>query len=103
MTSEFCEKNSEMNHLTGSDFSSHISENKPLVLHYFANKLQTFDADWDYFNKLSMTTCCALMFYEPFASFSHLHFGTNIFHFAFLKNVCRFGSSLRMHAESTKI
>ena len=51
--------------------SSHtfISENNPLVLHYFANKQQTLDADWDYFTKLLMITCYVLMLYEPSASF----------------------------------
>ena len=28
-----------------TDFSSHISNNNPFVLHYIANKQQTFDAD----------------------------------------------------------
>ena len=53
----------------GIDFSSHISENNPLVLHYYANKQQTFDAGWDYFTKLPMITCYDLMFYEPSTSF----------------------------------
>ena len=53
----------------GIDFSSHISENNPLVLHYYANKQQTFDTGWDYFTKLPMITCYDLMFYEPSTSF----------------------------------
>ena len=56
-------------YIKGIDFSSHISENNPLVLHYYANKQQTFDAGWDYFTKLSMITCYDLMFYEQSTSF----------------------------------
>ena len=53
----------------GINFSSHISKNNHLVLPYYANKQQTFDAGWDYFTKLPMITCYDLMFYEPSTSF----------------------------------